>query len=255
MNGLGYNRFAAKYLSAVKVDSSGVLPSVTTPWVINKFATDFYICMKRKVYAVYPYIGGNAASHAVDLFGGNTLTWVGVVTHNANGITGDGSTGRGEMDKNINEIILDNLYSHGAYVRTNSAANIYDYGCASGSGSAMVIQSRNVSGNANGWASLVTVFTAAVVATSTGFYVVTRPNLTTNVAYKTGVSIASVTGTAGAIAAAEFNVCAYWSKSASTYYYSNRNLAFNFIAGPVATSQVTLYNLVQALQTHLGRQV
>lgn len=255
MHGLGFNRFASRYLSAVKVDAAGTLPSITTPWVINKFAADFFACMRRVVYAAYPYIGGNAAAHAVDLFGNHTLTWTGSVTHNANGITGDGSTGYGQMDVNLNEIVLNTLYSHGGYCRTNSAANIYDYGCASGSGTAMVLQAKNAAGDAHGWASLVTVSTSAAVATSTGFYVVTRPSLTSNVAYKNGVTIASIAGVSGALASAEFTVSAYWSKSVVTYYYSNRNFAFHFIGGYTVVSHATLYNLVQALQTHLGRQV
>lgn len=47
--------------------------------------------------AVYPYHGGTAYSHSINFrnVGGTKVTWVGGMTHNANGATGDGSTGFG----------------------------------------------------------------------------------------------------------------------------------------------------------------
>lgn len=47
--------------------------------------------------ALYPFIGGTAASHSINLItpGTYSITWSGTVTHDANGITGDGTTGYG----------------------------------------------------------------------------------------------------------------------------------------------------------------
>jgi len=46
---------------------------------------------------IYPFVGGNAQAHAQNLKSSNfTITWFGAVTHDANGITGDGATGYGD---------------------------------------------------------------------------------------------------------------------------------------------------------------
>lgn len=46
---------------------------------------------------IYPFVGGTAQAHAQNLKSSNfTIIWSGTVTHNANGITGDGATGYGD---------------------------------------------------------------------------------------------------------------------------------------------------------------
>ncbi len=49
--------------------------------------------------AVFPFVGGSASTHLVNLKtpGTYNITWSGSVTHNANGITGDASTGYGTI--------------------------------------------------------------------------------------------------------------------------------------------------------------
>lgn len=44
----------------------------------------------------YPYLGGTAASHSEGIRDAHDITWHGVVTHNANGVKGNGTTGYGE---------------------------------------------------------------------------------------------------------------------------------------------------------------
>lgn len=46
---------------------------------------------------IYPFVGGTALAHSQNLKSSSfTITWVNTVTHNANGITGDGVTGCGD---------------------------------------------------------------------------------------------------------------------------------------------------------------
>ena len=62
----------------------------------------FVLTLKRSnvwasLHAVYPFVGGTASSHAVNLMSTNyTITWHGTVTHDTNGVTGDGLTGYGD---------------------------------------------------------------------------------------------------------------------------------------------------------------
>jgi len=47
--------------------------------------------------AIYPFVGATAAAHALNLKSTNySILWHGAITHDANGITGDGLTGYGD---------------------------------------------------------------------------------------------------------------------------------------------------------------
>ena len=48
-----------------------------------------------KFTAIYPLVGGTAAAHAIDLLGNYPITWNGGITHDANGILGNGTSGYG----------------------------------------------------------------------------------------------------------------------------------------------------------------
>ena len=52
--------------------------------------------------AIYPFVGGNALAHSFNLRNPAKyqITWVGGVTHDSNGITGDGATGYGDTGFN-----------------------------------------------------------------------------------------------------------------------------------------------------------
>jgi len=62
----------------------------------------FVVALKQNnlwtnLHAVYPFVGGTAGSHAVNLMSTDyAITWYGNITHDANGITGDGLTGYGD---------------------------------------------------------------------------------------------------------------------------------------------------------------
>jgi hypothetical protein len=87
-----------KYLKAV--ESSGVVPSVAQNFYSNYLVTIFKeLGTWNGAVAIYPFVGGTAASHKwnlknpLDTDGAKRLTFVGGVTHNANGFNGNGSTG------------------------------------------------------------------------------------------------------------------------------------------------------------------
>ena len=51
--------------------------------------------------AIYPFVGATAAAHSLNLKSTNyCILWHGAVSHNANGVTGDGSTGYGDTQFN-----------------------------------------------------------------------------------------------------------------------------------------------------------
>jgi hypothetical protein len=73
-----------------------------------------------KMVALYPFIGGSASTHAVNLKSPGTydITWYGGVTHNSNGITPNGTTGYGNTGINPSTVLNTNEGSMGFYSRT-----------------------------------------------------------------------------------------------------------------------------------------
>lgn len=72
--------------------------------------------------AYYGYVGGTAAAHAINWKAPGTfnLTFVGGVTHNANGITFDGTTGYADTGINDNTVMNLTDVSMGAYSRLST---------------------------------------------------------------------------------------------------------------------------------------
>ena len=86
---LGYahlNRMALAGYSASAAEQAGIMTLVhgLAKIGVSKFT------------AVYPFVGESAVPHAFDLMGNYDITWSGGLTHNAQGVTGNGSTGYGD---------------------------------------------------------------------------------------------------------------------------------------------------------------
>ena len=76
--------------------------------------------------AFYPFVGGTAASHAENLFDSNSqITWTGAITHDANGVTGNG--GYGDTNLQASSGFINNV-CFGVYSRTDINDNFYDVG-------------------------------------------------------------------------------------------------------------------------------
>src|SRR5205085_1059836 len=77
-----------------------------------------------KLKAIYPYVGGSATAHKWNLKDPRVLdaayriTWSGGVTHNANGVTFDGSTGYGDTHLNALTVFSTSYLSTHNYVRS-----------------------------------------------------------------------------------------------------------------------------------------
>lgn len=87
----------------------------------------------NKCDLIYPFVGGTAQAHAQNLKSSNfTITWNGTVTHDANGITGDGATGYGDtgyLPSSSSILTLDS--AHIGIYRRSAGANGRRYSGAS----------------------------------------------------------------------------------------------------------------------------
>jgi hypothetical protein len=104
------------YLKAI--EDAGVVPSVNQNFASNYLVTTFKeIGAWTPSLAIYPYIGGTANTHAVNMKTPGTfnLTYFGTLTHSANGIQFDGSTGYASTGLTPNTSLVStstNLYTY-----------------------------------------------------------------------------------------------------------------------------------------------
>lgn len=78
---------ASAFLAAASITSTS-----TEGRAVNKLTLQLKnASLWSKIYALYPFVGGNATAHSKDLKGAYNGTFSGTPTHNANGITGNGT--------------------------------------------------------------------------------------------------------------------------------------------------------------------
>lgn len=210
-----------------------------------------------KFSAVYPLIGASAACHALDLIGAYDITWSGTITHDANGITGDGTTGYGNTGLTPSTHPLDvNSHHASVYNRTNAAAggtNRSELGAYDGT-NFLLVQSRRTDNLAVGHAHAASAqFTPSTTA---GLFTVSRTAAGSFFLDRSGgaQSNTSTTAPGGLINRAVYLLA--YNNAGTANSYSTSNLSFSSIGSGLTSAEVlTLYTAVQALQTVLARNV
>jgi hypothetical protein len=207
----------------------------------------------NRLYTIYPFVGGTASTHKFnlkdprDLDEAFRIDFNGSWTHNANGITGDGTTSH--ADTNLNGQFNCTVYNECIGVYTRDTISNCLIGLAS-SPTDQIIQlggtlySSLSGGNANG----------AVTATN-GLYTVNRLNTTGCQTYVNGGVVLSVTD--AIVGYGNFNLNYYIgarNNGGGVDFRSSNNIAFSFIGkGFTALEQATLSTIIQDFQTELGR--
>ncbi|HBY60590.1 MAG TPA: hypothetical protein DEH78_12265 [Solibacterales bacterium] len=209
-----------------------------------------------KFHAVWPYLGGSAAAHAIDLMGAYDITWNGTLTHDANGVTGNGTTGYGATGFNASTGFA-SINDCGAsfYSRTagTPGAAMVDIGCADATNS-FGLQCRRPDGN-----TLFHGFTNAGTTvgslTKSGFFTGVRRSSSDVEMYRNGVSV----GTDTLVSAGAINQVVYVgarNNNGAAANFTDTNLALAALhTGLTDAEALTWYNAVLAYQTALGRNV
>lgn len=203
-----------------------------------------------KLHAVYPFIGGTADTHKYnlkdprDLDAAYRIAWSGSVTHDSNGITGDGSSGYG------NTFYTDtaNNISIGSYVNTNSFASAL-WG-------ATTFPRQTQQYAPNGFSLQSGVENYAGATSAAGLNQISRSGgAGTNIIIRqSGVTASHVATDNGVSAGVNWVLARNWPPS--NQYYTDTNLRFAFFgAGLTPTDQENLETLVDNYQTALGRNV
>lgn len=209
-----------------------------------------------KMYLAYPFVGGTATTHKVNLIntGSYELYFTGSWTHNTNGITGNGTntfTTSSFFYENVTNFGGDG--SIGVYSRTNSQGG-YDYGDG-GSGFQHAILIRYSNGL---YYAGLPIGNGATVANSnsTGSYSISRFGGDT-LAYKNGVNVYDANaGDQTATGQPSIGAGRNTTAPAGAEDFTTRNYAWAFIAkGLTRQNNVDLNTAVQRFQTSMGRAV
>jgi hypothetical protein len=213
-------------------------------------------------YAIYPLVGSAATPHRYNLRDISTflITYGGTVTHDANGITGNGVNGFGDTGFSPlnNGLPLDDA-GIGVYTRTSANLGAELGASDAGITNALLLQTR-AGGFANNNVNS-TSFAAVAEASGTGFFTAVRRNATSMQIYKNGASILLKTSSAGSSGRTANNLYLMCNNVNSVpISYSGKNIAFALIFTATNTTFInanmaTLYNIIQQYQTLLSRQI
>lgn len=209
-----------------------------------------------KMTAIYPFIGGSALSHSINMKtpGTYNITWFGSITHNSNGVTGDGTSGYGNTGITPSLHLQQNSISISAYSRTNSGAETASIGVQQGSNNLRLFlrNSTNNLGIANLNQGGNFTFSAN---DSLGFFVCSRTSSTLSKVYERGLLISSSSLSSGGLATIQ--VCILANNSSGVMeLFNSRTHSFIHIGSGLTDAEVSsLSTLVQYIQTLLGRAV
>jgi len=219
-----------------------------------------------KFEAIYPFVGGTADSHSYNLKDPNTyqITWSGGVTHDDNGITGNGSNAYGNTHLDVGNLTTNDTHLS-VYSRTEASGlpdQWDDVGWGSG---ASLILSCSFYGGDGPWftSEQYSALRRILVANSDarGFFTASRTSSTSLKGYINGALVQTTStlsvdtlGTGVDIYVLAFNNTG--GGIPTPQYYCGRNLALIGIGAALDdTEEANYYTAVQTYQTTLGREV
>ncbi len=210
--------------------------------------------------AFYPFVGGSASAHSHNLKSSSyQISWAGTVTHDSNGITGDGTTGWGDSGWDSATSAAQNSLHAYCYCRTAApTAGGRFFGAANNAGTSRVGLVRNGASLAiDGIHNFVANFVQVGASTDfRGSMCQSRTASTTHRTYLRAIAPVSET-TASALACVEsVGILARNFEGFGPDSFSNANLSAVSLGAGLSDAQYTaLASVVDAFQTALGRNV
>lgn len=239
--------------------TAAALTDTTQIQAVNKLVTDLKgYGLWGKMKAIYPFVGGTAASHKFnlkdprDVDGAFRLVFSGGMTHNSNGITGNGTDAYFDTIYNVQTQASLNNMSLSAYSRTNLARSLdVFFSTVDGNTNAIYLNPRNVNNEMRAKLNSTTDETLTTsISSSLGLYILNRTSSTQVKIYN---NTTTYTYTSNSTATQNSNL---YGLRFQTSGYSQRNMCFMHIGdGLTDTEAANLYTAVQTFQTTLGRQV
>jgi len=235
-----------------RMQIAGTTPTSTQIAAIKALVLGISSIGLSKFDAIYPMIGGTAATHALELIGSKDITWSGTVTHSASGSASDGSTGYGTLD--FDATLLPANWHMGAYLNTAATAGAQMLGWQSSFSTTNVrsiLAGTAVHQVYNGsWGA--TLDRVSVATDGLGLIVGVRNSNTDLRLYKAGAQSGSTYATAQTTSASSGDAQTMKLNGASGYCASR--VAFLSIGDNLSDAEVSdLNDVVTAYQTTLAR--
>lgn len=262
------------YINIMKTNGSYTMSSVEIDAINNLVQSLVANGIWAKMKALYPVLGGTAATHKFnlkdprDVDAAYRLNFIGGWTHNSNGMTGNGTTGYADTFLTPSTALTLNSTHLAYYTSTTTVANVQrDIGVyTSGGGSAGSPQPvLGIGTNTNtGLSDMYTAFAGRVSTAMTngsGMLCGTRTSQTVFKLFKNASQIGTTntTSTSGQSLPAQKIFIGAYNQSPSSpapLGYSNKNYRFLSIGDGLNDAEIyQLYRAVQIYQTKLGRQV
>lgn len=211
----------------------------------------------NKFVGIYVFIGGTAATHAINLKDTTqyNITWVGGVTHSSNGIQGNATTGYGNTNIPNNSLPTDSIHLS-VYSRT-TGQNGFDMGGDLTPRTQLVLNynSGAFQGDTlfglNEGASNATRITPAIT-TVTGLFQSTRVDANTTTIYKRGVLAGSNNTGSSTPGADPITICRILGGGT----LSNRIYSYSSVGTTMTGAEALIHSdLVQEMQIILGRNI
>ena len=236
--------------------TAAAITDPTQQSAINTLVTDLKgYSIWTKFQAIYPIVGGSASSHAVNLKtpGTHNLTFASGVTHSANGMVSNGTTGYANtnFNPNLNGSTL-NSHHVSYYSRTNSNGTEVEFGAAAGPVNTLL--EIRTSGTTYAAVNSVASYITFADTNSQGFYIANRTASNVVNVFRNATKKATGTTASISLIGANYYVMAW--NNITPQYYSLKQCAFASIGdGLTDTEAANFYTAVQAFQTTLNRNV
>jgi hypothetical protein len=211
--------------------------------------------------ALYPFIGGTATTHKFNLINpldtnaAFRIEWLGGVTHNANGITGNGTNGYGETYIKPSVDLVLNSTHIAFWSKTNSQNATAEMGIQDGSLNAgLRVITRNASNQTQYQVNDNASTIVSSVTDSSGFYCASRTASNSRKLYKNGTAIQTATSASTTRTTATIPVLGQKNFNNTMMSYLAKNFIFASAGGGLNDTQAAdYYTAVNKFQTAIGR--
>ena len=255
-NTISYDPDAQAFFTAAGITDT------TQKTAVNQLVLDLKsYSLWSKCYAIYPYVGGTATTHKfnlknpLDTNAAFRILWVGGVTHNANGVTGNGTNGYGETYVQPSTNLILNSTHISFWSKTNSQNATAEMGIQD---SLLNAGLRVITRNASNQTQYQVNDNASTIVTSvtdsSGFYCASRTASNSRKLYKNGSAIQTATTASTTRTTATISVLGQKNFNNTMMSYLAKNFSFASAGeGFNDTEAANFYTAVNLFQTTLGR--
>ena len=258
----GFDADARRYLDSAGITNSSQRSAFNT-FVKGMKSNGLW----TKAAAIYPFMGTTASSQkwnakdVRDLDAAYRLTFVNSATHDANGVTFNGTTQYAQTYLTASSVQTDNNNAILIYNRTNNSGSITDIGArstrVSGGERITAIYAKLGDGKAYAYNQNLSLEFSATNTDASGLYINTRTSSTSFKVFRNGTQLGSTISTSNTetLPVASYTIGALNWAGTGLFNYSNRNYCFAviFTSGLSDSEASTASSLINTLQTALGR--